>query len=297
MSEYDHKKSTKIVGQLYPVLIDKAGNVIDGFHRLDSDSEWRKEKHPEIDSKEKLLIARCVANWHRREVPREEKAEWINGLAEIYQKQGLKVSVRVGSAQARNQIIDKIAEVTGLDETTVRDYISSEFKQKQPEQFEEQKPRVPASQVISTMAKSHGYEPEKLVERHREEVKADLKSDVDFMAEAIKEHPEVVSKAIKRITERPEPTAVYVPPEEVEKIKERGEAIKEEQKRLDEDPKVQERRRLFKNLSNLQQIAIYANEVVCPNCGAHHGNLVWKCCDLTPEQALEKVHEKLEAIK
>lgn len=146
--EYDLKKSENKIGQLYPVLVTKDGKIIDGFHRKDADPNWKTLVLPEIDDEEKLLAARLIANFHRRHVEQWEKEEWINGLARIYQKEGLKVSVRVGSAQPRNQIIDKIGEVTGLDETTIRDYISSEFKQKQPEQFEEQKPRVPASEKV-----------------------------------------------------------------------------------------------------------------------------------------------------
>jgi len=279
--DYDLKKSTKTIGSLYPVLVDAAGKVIDGVHRLEADTNWRREVHPEIDSEEKFLIARCVANWHRRQVPRQEKAEWINGLAEIYKKQGI-----VGAT-----ISEKIISVTGLAYETVMDYLNIEYKQRKREKPTEQPPRVLASQRIE---KQLGSE---VVERHREEVKAQLETDVDFMAEVVKEHPEVVSKAIKRVSEKVEPTAVYIPPLEVEKIKERGKKIKEETKRMAEDVKVQEKRRLFRNLGNLQQIAIYANETVCPNCGAPHENLVWKCCNLTPEKALEQAHKKLEAIK
>ena len=76
MSEYDLKKSTKI-GQLYPVLVDAKGNIIDGLHRQEADPSWRTEKIPEIDTEEKLLIARCIANWHRRPISREEKEQWI----------------------------------------------------------------------------------------------------------------------------------------------------------------------------------------------------------------------------
>jgi hypothetical protein len=284
--EYDLKKSKKTIGQLYPVLVDAAGKVIDGLHRQEADPNWRVEVHPEIDSDEKFLIARCVANWHRRAVSREEKEEWINGLAKIYKKQGLKISV---GSEHTNEIKNKVMEVTGLSEKTVGNYLSVEFKQEV--RHIEDKPRVPASQRIE---KQLGSE---VVERHREEVKQQLETDIDFMAEVVKEHPEVVSKAIKRVSEKVEPTAVYIPPSEVKKMKERGRQIDEETRRMASDVKVQEKRRLFKNLSSLQQIAIYANEAVCPKCGASHENLVWKCCNLTSEKALEMAHKKLEAFK
>jgi len=295
--EYDLKKSKATIGQLYPVLKDAAGKVIDGVHRQEADPHWRTEVHPEIDTEEKFLIARCVANWHRRQVPRQEKKEWINGLARIYKKQGLKVG---GIPPEKNEIVEKIVSVTGLSEGTVREFLHEEFKQEQLERLAKvQKPSVPASQRIFKSFKAQKGEEyaKELVERHREEIKVQLETDVDFMAEVVKEHPEVVSKAIKRISEKVEPTAVYIPPAEVAKMKERGRQIDEETRRMASDVKVQEKRRLFKNFGNLQQIAIYASEAVCPNCGATHDNLVWKCCNLTPENALEKAHKKLEAFK
>jgi len=283
--EYDLKKSKKTIGSLYPVLVDVAGKVIDGVHRQEADPNWRTEVHPEIDSKEKFLIARCVANWQRREVLEKEKKEWINGLARIYKKQGLRFDTN------RNEIKLKIAEVTGLNPDIILLFLNDEYKQKPPYPIEERHPTKAAAEVItSSLGKEYA-------ERHREEVKQQLETDVDFMAEVVKEHPEVVSKAIKRISEKVEPTAVYIPLAEVTKMKERGRQIDEETRRMASDVKVQEKRRLFKNLSNLQQIAIYANEAVCPNCGAPHENLVWKCCSLTPEKALEKAHKKLEAFR
>ena len=289
MSEYDHKKSTKVVGQLYPVIIDKAGNVIDGLHRQEADPNWRTEVHPEIDSQEKFLIARCVANWHRRQVPKEEKEEWINGLARIYKKQGCQIPQLTGQ---RNEVVEKIVNVTGLAESTVRAYLKDEFKV-QKAYKKGTKPRVPASQaIISKVGEGYG---KRLVERHREEVKEDLKTDVDFMAETVKEHPEVVSKAIKQVSLIPEP--VYAPPEEIQKARGRAEEIEEEKRKLDLDPKVQEKRKLFQNFSSLQQIAMFASEAKCPVCGADHSNLVWKCHNLTPEEALDKAHKKVEDFK
>ena len=291
--EYDLKKSGKTIGQLYPVLKDAAGKVIDGVHRQEADPHWRTEVHPDIDSEEKFLIARCVANWHRRQVPRQEKEEWINGLARIYKKQGLKV---YGEGRGRpNEIIATIVAKTVIHPHIVQEFLRSEYKQSEPKELQKtgHEYKLLASQRIER-ASLDGKE---LVKRHREEIKVQLETDVDFMAEVVKEHPEIVSKAIKRISEKVEPTAVYIPPAEVEKIKERGKKIEEETKRIAEDVKVQEKRRLFKNFGNLQQIAIYASEAVCPNCGATHENLIWKCCNLTTEEALENGHKKLEAFK
>lgn len=159
--EYDLKKSEKGIGQLYPILKSKDGKIIDGFHREASDPNWKSIVLPEIDTEEKLLIARAVSNWHRREVPKEEKAEWIDGLAEIYQKQGL----QVGSPKQANQIINKITEVTGLTPQTVRNYLSKKYRQTPPENLAELNvPKIPASERVENILGEKG------AERFRKEV-------------------------------------------------------------------------------------------------------------------------------
>ena len=223
MSEYDLKKSKKI-GQLYPVLLDAKGNVIDGFHRLEADPNWRTEKLPEVNTEEKLLVARCVANWHRRQVSREEKEEWINGLARIYKKQGL---VTCNSSN-RNEILNRVVDVSGLHENTVRVYLHDEFKHKEMVRTTH-KPRVRASQAIISKVGDEEYG-RRLVERHREEVeqelrpkierevrdriieeeikpevKEELSRDTEFIIETIKKAPEVLptlpKESIKRAKE------------------------------------------------------------------------------------------------
>lgn len=214
--EYDLRKSEKI-GQLYPVLVDAKGNVIDGFHRLEADPDWRREELQEIDTEEKLFTARCVANWHRRQVPREEKEEWINGLARIYRRQGLKVRSKKG----RNEIIAKIVEVTGLSDRAVGIYLNEEFKQKPPYDVERRGPVIPASERIE-----HELGRE-YVERHRKEVEQDLRPrietevrkeivekeirpqikeelsrDAEFIKEAIEKAPDILPTLPKKTIER-----------------------------------------------------------------------------------------------
>lgn len=176
---YDLNESAKGIGQLYPVLVDKKGRVIDGFHRLQADPKWRVQPLDHIDSDEKLLLARCIANWHRRQVSREEKAEWINGLAEIYKKQGLKVS-------PINEVKAKIMDGTKFAERTISRYLSSEYKAEFSLGLREgREPRVPASQVIEkqfeTERKGYGKQ---LVERHREEVLAEEKPKIEQQVKA-----------------------------------------------------------------------------------------------------------------
>jgi hypothetical protein len=80
--EYDLKASAKLVGPLYPVLIDAEGNCIDGYHRMMADPEWPIQRLEHVKTREQLLMARLVANLHRRKVPAEEKTQMLADLAE-----------------------------------------------------------------------------------------------------------------------------------------------------------------------------------------------------------------------
>ena len=170
MSEFDLKKSEKI-GQLYPVLVDAKGNIIDGHHRLDADPNWRIEKVSEIDTEEKLLVARCVSNWHRRQVSREEKIEWINGLAKLYKNQGYKVEGKSKSSYPKNEIVEKITEVTGLSKPTIINYLYNDYKQEKL--TPDKQPQIPASERIEHEL-GRDY-----VERHRMEVEEELRTKIE----------------------------------------------------------------------------------------------------------------------
>ena len=214
-TEYDLKKSKKI-GQLYPVLLSKDGKVIDGFHRLQADPNWGTKRLEEIDSEEKLLIARAVANWHRRQVSGEEKEEWINKLARIYKKQGLKVRKKTGRPESpRNEILEKIAAVTGLAPTTVTRYLYKEFKQTEFSRTEEQHPsKVPASQAIFTYAKGATRDEDyakRLVERHRQEVEEELRPKIER---------EIRLKTEKEVSKRLETERHHIEQEAIEKARE-----------------------------------------------------------------------------
>jgi hypothetical protein len=216
MSEFDLKKSERI-GQLYPVLVDAKGNIIDGFHRLEADPHWRKQRIVEIDTEEKLLVARCISNWHRRQVSREEKENWLNDLAKIYKKQGLSSN----GIRGQNEIKAKIVEITGLDPRTVEVYLKPEFKQEPLPHMLEGKTRITASERIEhELGKEY-------VERHREEVEEELRPkvekeirkqiieeeikpklkdelyrDKEFIREVIEKAPELAPTVPKNIIER-----------------------------------------------------------------------------------------------
>jgi len=80
--KYDMKASLKEVGVLYPALADAKGRIIDGIHRLGADPRWPVYKLPDINTDTKYLLARIIANTHRRTVSAEEKKKWLDELAE-----------------------------------------------------------------------------------------------------------------------------------------------------------------------------------------------------------------------
>ncbi|MEM3702828.1 MAG: hypothetical protein QXX79_00175 [Candidatus Bathyarchaeia archaeon] len=115
------KSSSKRVGRLYPVLLDKHGNVIDGLHRLASDSSWPKIKLDHIESKEDRLIARLVANVCRRNVSAEEKREMLRELGELYVESGIKPGAKLAN---------KISEKTGMSYRWVMKYLPESLKER-----------------------------------------------------------------------------------------------------------------------------------------------------------------------
>jgi hypothetical protein len=112
------KFSSKNVGRLYPVLIDKQGNVIDCMHRLKADKNWPKIKLENVETEEQRLITRLISNVCRRNVPAKEKTEILAKLGEIYQKEGVEPG----------KIAQKIAEETGMSYRWVMKYLPEQFK-------------------------------------------------------------------------------------------------------------------------------------------------------------------------
>jgi hypothetical protein len=112
------KFSSKRVGRLYPVLIDKQGNIIDGMHRLKADKNWPKIKLENVETEEQRLITRLISNVCRRNVPAKEKTETLAKLGEIYQKEGIEPG----------KIAYKIAEKTGMSYRWVMKYLPNQFK-------------------------------------------------------------------------------------------------------------------------------------------------------------------------
>ena len=79
---YDLKASTEVVGYLYLTIVDKHDRIIDGQHHLKIDPKWPCFRLSHIETIADYLMARIIANTHRRIPDEQEKTEWLTELAE-----------------------------------------------------------------------------------------------------------------------------------------------------------------------------------------------------------------------
>lgn len=112
------RESARRIGHLYPVLVDKHGNVLDGNHRLDIDRKWKKVKLRHIDNERDGILVRIISNNVRRQVPAKEKERLLGKLADIYLKEGV----------MPGDLTHKIAQETGMSYQWVAKYIPVSFK-------------------------------------------------------------------------------------------------------------------------------------------------------------------------
>lgn len=110
----DLRFSGERVGRLYPVLLDRYGNVVDGLHRLEADPNRPKIRLDHIESDE------LIANVCRR-VSAEERKTKCCEFGELYVKAG----VKPGAELAR-----KISEVTGMSFRWVMMYLPDRLKER-----------------------------------------------------------------------------------------------------------------------------------------------------------------------
>lgn len=89
------EESYKKVGALYPVLVDKKGNIIDGKHRKKVDPNWKEEVVNVENEKDRLLIE-FAANITRREIPREEITRLLDNLAERTNWSNARIATEIG---------------------------------------------------------------------------------------------------------------------------------------------------------------------------------------------------------
>ena len=112
------KSSAERIGQLYPILLDHHGNIIDGEHRYGADEGWRTIRLDHIRTERDRLIARIISNTVRRSVSPREKTKLLSRLGEIYLNEGVELG----------KIAYKIADETGMSYRWVAKYLADRFK-------------------------------------------------------------------------------------------------------------------------------------------------------------------------
>ena len=109
-TSYSLASSKEGLGELVPVLVDKFGNIIDGFHRKGENANWREEVLPWIDTPEKLEAARLAVNFNRRQMAPEEIKERVTFLI------------------GKDIKPDEISKLTGISKSTIYKYMPQEAK-------------------------------------------------------------------------------------------------------------------------------------------------------------------------
>jgi len=118
MGSQELKDSAERVGQLYPILVDYYGNIIDGKHRFSVDEKWKRVRLEHVKTEKDRLIARIISNNLRRSVSSNEKTELLCRLGEIHLGEGIEPG----------KIAYEIAEQTGMSYQWVMKYLPDRFK-------------------------------------------------------------------------------------------------------------------------------------------------------------------------
>lgn len=225
-------KSEKIVGQLIPVLRDAEGKVIDGYHRLDVDPNWRSVTLEDVKTEEERLIVSVHVNMSRRKITNREKAIIINQLAEIYYDQGLRPDARKDRVGKDNNVIHnvhfneikhKIAEVLdgAISPNEIKNLLSYKYKNKSfsDAKKEYNKNRREMTSPYSLLKSSHGVQlrktygedffkrlEEEMLQRGLKEAKSFLRNSLNFRreieADIKKKYDESIRIIIKETEER-----------------------------------------------------------------------------------------------
>ena len=112
------KSSSKRIGQLYLVLLDYHGNIIDGERRYGVDEDWRTMRLEHIRTEKDRLIARIISNTVRRTVPPREKTMLLAKLGEILLNEGV----------GPRRIAYKMSDETGMSYQWVMKHLPERFK-------------------------------------------------------------------------------------------------------------------------------------------------------------------------
>lgn len=109
-------KSEKVIGQLYPVLVNRKGEVLEGHHRLKSNPKW-KRKVVETKSRIEDILVRMHAH-HRRRIPQEETRALLIELAQQLKNVGIK----------KENIASELVKIAPYSKGYIRQLLPIEYK-------------------------------------------------------------------------------------------------------------------------------------------------------------------------
>lgn len=112
-------KSEKMLGQLFPVLVDgETGEVLDGRERLTVNPNWHRKEIEITGTEEEKALKRLMikhhANWHRKDTSTKYRTDALTEIAEKTGWSGLK----------------PFAEFLGVSERTISTYLPQKYKNK-----------------------------------------------------------------------------------------------------------------------------------------------------------------------
>lgn len=206
------KKSSEKFKQLYPILEDANGQIIDGEHRRIAIKNPDTRKLDYIKTKKDRLEARLVANHARKG---QNKKTWeftLNELATILEREGVE---GIGM---------KIASETGLPYRTIMRYLPNEFKDITQSQRASH-PRLPhgtqktaektklatAQSLVQTPAESI---PEKIISEPKKTLQINKISEGKNSWKNLKERPKITVQRFSNQSWR----AIIVPKDFFEKL-------------------------------------------------------------------------------
>lgn len=113
------QKSVKTIGELYPILENQDGKILDGNHRAESNPKHHRKT---IQTKSRLeeILVRLHAH-HRRQVPQEETKALLIELAQELEKGGI----------PKENVTTELYKVVPFSEQYVRQLMPQEYKQPQ----------------------------------------------------------------------------------------------------------------------------------------------------------------------
>jgi hypothetical protein len=118
MDSEELKNSSERIGQLYPILVDKYGHIIDGEHRLVANPNWKKVTLEHINTEKDLLVARIACNTIRRNATSREKTELLEKLGQMCINEGTPVG----------KVAYELMYQTGMSYRWVAKYLPKRFK-------------------------------------------------------------------------------------------------------------------------------------------------------------------------